>query len=365
VHVALLIIACSGTATDSATVDSLIHQDSAADTQDSGPEVVGGFELPTVLVNEILTRNTGSSEPAWGEPAGWIELYNPNDEAVSLGDASLSNDWLEPGLHDVHDDVVIEPGGYLVFWADGEATVGPDRLDFVLDPDGGAVGLFDHDEEAVDWVLYPSLGDDVAYARLPDGAEAWSQVAIGTPGGANADLVRRSEVVLEAGSVWAYHDQGLDLGTAWREPAYDDAAWPRGVGPLGYGDSQVTVLDYGDDSSNKRPTAYFRTTFELDDPSWVTSVTAGVQRDDGAALYLNGTEVLRTALPDGELSYDTLANKTASSTDETTYFSYEVDPVWLVAGTNVLAAEVHQVARTSSDLAFDATLELVGLSERE
>ena len=33
---------------------------------------------------------------------------------------------------------------------------------------------------------------------------------------------QRETVLLAAGSVWKYHDKGMDLGTAWREPGYDD-----------------------------------------------------------------------------------------------------------------------------------------------
>jgi hypothetical protein len=39
--------------------------------------------------------------------------------------------------------------------------------------------------------------------------------------------------LVEYTNVWKYNDSGADLGTAWREPAYIDSAWPSGPGLFG------------------------------------------------------------------------------------------------------------------------------------
>jgi len=364
--VVLLLSACVGGDTvDTATSDPTDSVVPTTETGDSGPEQLGGVDLPPVVINELVAHNTGSVLPDDGMPADWLELYNPTDSAVALGGYHLSDDWRVPERFSLDDSLLIEPEGYLIFWADGDTAAGIDHTNFVLSADGGAVGLFGPEGESMDWVLHPALGDDVAHARLPDGSDTWDQIANGTPGEPNRDLVRESVIALEAGSEWAYHDRGLDLGTAWRAPEHDDSLWPRGVGPFGYGDSQTTELDYGPDGSDKRPTAYFRTTFQVADPTGITNVLLGVRRDDGAAVYLNGTEVVRTALPDGELTYDTLADVTAGGEDETSYFAYDADPTLLAAGENVLAVEVHQAAPTSSDMSFDLMVELESVYERE
>ena len=59
-------------------------------------------------------------------------------------------------------------------------------------------------------------------------------------GTVNPDATRLSgsemmTTVIEAGATWKYNDTGTDLGTAWREPGFDDAAWPEGAAPIGYG----------------------------------------------------------------------------------------------------------------------------------
>jgi hypothetical protein len=156
---------------------------------------------------------------------------------------------------------------------------------------------------------------------------------------------------------WRYHAQGVDLGTTWRLTNYNDSAWPLGRGPLGYGDAPLsTTLGYGSDANNKYLTYYFRTPFNL--TSLPTTLTMRLRRDDGAVVYFNGSEVYRTNLPTGTISYSTLALAAVSSPDETAYFEYSLPVTNLNLGTNWVAVEVHQNAANSSDLSFD--LELLG-----
>src|SRR5262245_58258755 len=39
--------------------------------------------------------------------------------------------------------------------------------------------------------------------------------------------------LVEFTNVWKYDQAGQDLGTAWKDPGYDDSAWPAGAGLLG------------------------------------------------------------------------------------------------------------------------------------
>jgi hypothetical protein len=73
----------------------------------------------------------------------------------------------------------------------------------------------------------------------------------------------------------------------------------------------------------------------------------GIKRDDGAVVYLNGREVFRTNMPEGPVSYSTLAFE-ASDDGQQIQWIYLV-PELFHAGANVLAVEVHQSSRTSAD----------------
>ncbi|MCI0537618.1 MAG: PKD domain-containing protein [Verrucomicrobiales bacterium] len=165
--------------------------------------------------------------------------------------------------------------------------------------------------------------------------------------------------LVAAGSVWQYLDDGSNQGTAWRDLDFDDSKWSEGPAPLGYGDdNEKTVVRFGPSSNNKYPTTYFRRRFTVADSRLVSGLTLGLRRDDGAVVYLNGRELLRSNMPEGTISSTTLASTTAGSTDETTFFQSDVDPAFLRTGTNVFAVEIHQASRSSSDIAFD--LELLG-----
>ena len=78
--------------------------------------------------------------------------------------------------------------------------------------------------------------------------------------------------------------------------------------------------------------------------------------DDGVVVYLNGVELLRANMPSGAVGYTTLA---PSGLDDYTMTAM-LDPRGiLVAGTNVLAVEVHQVNASSSNLHFELALQAV------
>ncbi|MEM7385142.1 MAG: hypothetical protein AAF514_09385, partial [Verrucomicrobiota bacterium] len=166
--------------------------------------------------------------------------------------------------------------------------------------------------------------------------------------------------ILPAGSEWAYLDDGSNPDPQWVSPDFDDTEWSRGPAELGYDDrTEATTLSFGDDPANKHITTYFRQTFDIDE-----SLVAGFQAarirlrfDDAVAIYINGVEVLRENLPEGELTSETLAVSPIDGDAEGTFTAFFIDQAILQAGTNLIAAEVHQLSPVSSDLAFDLQLE--------
>lgn len=165
--------------------------------------------------------------------------------------------------------------------------------------------------------------------------------------------------LLPRGQTWRYWDRGTSPPADWASPSFDDAAWLSGPAPLGYGDLQATVVGYGPDPNAKYVTTWFRTEFVVIDPGAIAdALTLELVRDDGARVLLNGAEIARSGLPDGDVAADALALVTTGGADELHVSTWPVDPSLLVAGTNVLAAEVHQAQATSSDLTFDAGLVL-------
>jgi hypothetical protein len=165
-------------------------------------------------------------------------------------------------------------------------------------------------------------------------------------------LVARTLIAKNA--TWSYLDDGSDQGSAWRNAGFDDSGWKSGPAELGYGDGdEATVVSYGANANKKYITTYFRKTISVPDPQAAASLSLNLLRDDGAVVYLNGTEIYRSNMPDGEIAYDTEA---ASAIEDSTYHHFAVDPALLRPGSNVIAVEVHQESESSSDISFNFDL---------
>lgn len=165
-----------------------------------------------------------------------------------------------------------------------------------------------------------------------------------------------SAPLIPAGAEWKYLDDGSNQGSAWTIPGFADQAWGSGKAKLGYADGAVTRIGFGPQPQQKFITTYFRKEFEVADPKAVPGLKFELLRDDGAVIYLNGTEVARSNMPDGPISHLTRASTAVAGTEETTFFTIEASPAALVAGRNLLAVEVHQINPASSDLGFDLSL---------
>jgi secreted PhoX family phosphatase len=162
-----------------------------------------------------------------------------------------------------------------------------------------------------------------------------------------------SVTLIGQGASWRYLDNGSNQGTAWRAFAFDDSTWRTGAAPLGYGDPMATTVSFGPSSSQKYVTTYFRRRFTA--TNGFTSMTLRLRRDDGAVVYVNGTEVLRSNMPTGTITSSTLASSTIGGSAETAFTTFTINPQ-LFSGENQIAVEVHQAARNSSDLGFDLSL---------
>jgi len=193
-----------------------------------------------------------------------------------------------------------------------------------------------------------------------EGTSAWSAPAAGTTTAAPPPPPPLPGPVslISTGSSWKYLDNGTDQGAGWLSPTFSDSTWKTGLSQFGYGDGdEKTVISYGS-SKSKYVTTYFRKTFEVSNPSALTSLTIRVMRDDGAVVYLNGTEVWRSNMPSGLIGYRTFALTAVVPPDESTFFERAIPSALLTAGTNVLSVEIHQSDASSSDVSFD--LELIG-----
>ena len=204
-------------------------------------------------------------------------------------------------------------------------------------------------------ILYTTNGVD---PRLPGGEvhpDAIRVVFNGTGG------TPQDPLLIASGRVWRYLDDGSDPGPAWKDAEYPDESWGSGPSPLGYGDGdEGTVVAFRDADPaqggvQKNAATWFRTAFTVEDPLAFERLKLALTYDDAAAVYLNGTEVLRTEnLPAGA-GAATYAN--GSSNDNSVAGREDIPATLLRKGRNVVAVQVHQSDAGSSDISFDLTLE--------
>lgn len=175
-----------------------------------------------------------------------------------------------------------------------------------------------------------------------------------TAGASNALDYFTSLVLPE--ETWRFNDSGLDAGSAWREPAFDDSTWPAAQAPFGYGEDYVnTEVSYGPDPGNRYITTYLRKEFVFDgDPSLVTGLFLRANFDDGFVAYLNGSEIHRASMPEGTINYLTRALYHEGGAYE--FIDISSQASLLRAGANLLAVEIHQQSASSSDLVGDFSL---------
>ena len=286
-----------------------------------------------VRINEFMASNTRSVPDItdFEDYPDWIELHNPGASAVSLDGYYLSDNPNDRFKWAIPAGASIPAGGYLMVIADGQdAAPGEDF------PRG--------------YWPWKDFTVEKYHTNFSLSAEGESIVLTQALGINTGNLITE-------GATWNYLDDGSAQSTQWRARTYNDVPWKSGNAPLGYRNRPATEISYGPDSDNKHVTSYFRHTFNLTDPTIFTGLTLRLLVDDGAVIYLNGEEILRQNMPSGTITSTTRALDSIGGSDETDFDTYQIPPSLLVAGNNVIAAEVHQVSSSSSDLGFDLSLD--------
>jgi hypothetical protein len=180
---------------DETTVDYYVQaeDDSSAVTTDPADapttthSYTVGYLPPPIFINEFMADNDNVVQDEVGDYDDWLELYNAGDEPMDLGGMYLTDDLADPTQWQIP-DTVIEPGGFLLFWADDEEEEGPLHTNFKLGAGGEELGLFDTDDNAnlpIDSLTFGEQTTDISYGRYPDGEDFWMFFSYATPGSSN------------------------------------------------------------------------------------------------------------------------------------------------------------------------------------
>ncbi len=346
-----------------------VHQASVGD-----PDMVFGAALEAVVpprpsaayapaglvFNEV---NAGGSVPFQ------VEIINRSEVTLNAAGYTIRREGVSPSASVGLPGVSVPPGGFFVLseGAAGLSAAAGDKL-FLIQPGGTAVA------DAVEVHAR-------ARARSPDGAGEFLTPAALSLGASNLFQLPTSVVINEIfyhgpptyevpptigpatnlyfTNVWRYEQSGTDLGTAWREPGYNDSAWPVGPG-LFYNTASALPAAKGTELALGPTTYYFRTPFVYTGTPAIVTLNLRHIMDDAIIVYVNGVEVHRANFSaSAVIRYTNFANTSIGVA--TARPAVPINLTNLIIGTNIIAAEVHQAAVSGDDVAFG--LELSGTIE--
>ena len=140
-----------------------------------------------LVINEIMSANVDMFVDPSFNFGGWIEIYNPTDEGLSLRNCYISNDPEHTRLHLINNAASYVPAhGYRTIWFDHLSQYAKTQVGFKLDGDGGTIYISDIKGNVLLSQSYPEAIPRVSYARTTDGGDEWGFTANPTPGSTNA-----------------------------------------------------------------------------------------------------------------------------------------------------------------------------------
>ena len=146
-----------------------------------------------IRINEFMADNDNIIADQNGEYDDWIELYNPDDTAITLTGYYLTDDpadltqWAFP-------DTSIQAHGYLLIWADDAAQTGL-HATFKLSASGESIIFSAPDQTIIDSITFGIQTTDISCGRYPDGADNWIFFSTPTPEASNTLGINQNPVI--------------------------------------------------------------------------------------------------------------------------------------------------------------------------
>lgn len=157
-----------------------------------------GYVPPVLYINEFLASNDSSyqdpdEDDDDGDPQDdWFEIYNPGQHAVNIAGMYVTDKLSDLTMWQIPDTdpvkTTIQPGGFLLIWADKEMHQGPLHVDMKLSGDGEQIGLIaPNGTTVIDSLSYDAQDADISWGRTPDGGAEWQFFNPPTPGASNTN----------------------------------------------------------------------------------------------------------------------------------------------------------------------------------
>ncbi len=160
------------------------------------------------------------------------------------------------------------------------------------------------------------------------------------------------ETMIYNTDTWKYTAETNHVSDDWIYNDFTDNNWEESVGGIGYGDNDDnTIID-------ETISLYMRKNFEVEDSSMLVNFVLHADYDDSFVAYINGEEIARSNIGTKGVRPD--YDDTASQPKEAQMYQGGNPEVYIieksklenviVEGENILAIEVHNYSKESSDL---------------
>ncbi|MEM7231714.1 MAG: lamin tail domain-containing protein, partial [Planctomycetota bacterium] len=344
--------------------------------------VVFASRADALQITEILYHPPGDGVEAGG--LEWVEIYNGSATVVDV-----SEHYFSRGIQFTFPaQTYISGRGYVVVCSNLDAF--KERYPEVENVLGDFEGRLDNAGERVeisnasgsvvtgvrygDGGLWPTQADGTGYtltlrSPIADSSKVanWthSDFPWGNPGIDNfpepipidTEIFPRDEQTWRWKPGWDAASEMIaeysDPPAAWRDPAFDDESWAEGIAPIGFGEDEIITVIEGmeDNYFSIAARKHFEVSAEAIDE--MASFTVSLALDDGAVVYINGTEAARTGMA-GAPGEDVAAGERAIRSGEISRAPQEfrLDKKLLRAGDNVICLQVHNLNLGSGDFGF-------------
>ncbi len=131
--------------------------------------VTNSSPTDAIVINEVMASNSATAMDENDQYEDWIELHNTGTSAVDLQGWHLTDTPFEPTKWTFPGGTVMDPGAYMIVWADEDQSQGLMHANFKLSATGESVLLYDPETLLVDNVDFTEQITDQGYARVPDG----------------------------------------------------------------------------------------------------------------------------------------------------------------------------------------------------
>jgi hypothetical protein len=174
--------------------------------------------FPSLWINELQADNLTGITNSAGQHAGWLELYNPGTNVISLKGLYLANNYTNLLQWAFPTNAVINAGQFKVIFADGQtglSTTNELHASFILLHGTGSLALTrlatNGQQQVLDFVDYQDVNPNDSYGSFPDGQSFNRQEFFqATPGAPNNGTATPPASFIDYTALGSVYTQNFD-----------------------------------------------------------------------------------------------------------------------------------------------------------